>query len=188
MEDCRDEIVGGCPQASDVAAIANSMIRFADTPPIRRPSRAFPLWTEIEAKYTTWGTECAFRSTGARSAECDDGGAPASGFRRRVPKLGHKRSAGKHGADGFALRSDAAPVDDPQGAVAHPVRFDEVFFNNGAHVPRRDAVQVEHIGDGNADGLVVFCLHKPQKRKTRPHERDRAGKTTQLPSLRAPDV
>src|SRR5674476_324195 len=164
--------------------------------------------------------------TGAPSAECDDGGAPASGCRRRVPKFGHKGCPGKHGADHFALRSDAAPVDDAQGAVAHPVRFDEVFFYDGAHVPRREGVHVEHIGDGNTDRFVVLCLHKPpcgaailgcrrlssrrldalesasagkiacptpifeeaQKRKTRPHERGRAGKTTQLPLLRAPDV
>src|ERR1035438_389315 len=37
-EDCRDVIVGGCPQASDALAPANSNIRFADTPRIRRSS------------------------------------------------------------------------------------------------------------------------------------------------------
>jgi hypothetical protein len=47
-------------------------------------------------------------------------------------------------------------VDDPQGAVAHPVGFDEVFFYDGAYVPRGDGVQVEHITYGNTDGFVVF--------------------------------
>src|ERR1035438_746051 len=74
------------------------------------------------------------------SAEGDDGGPPAAGFRRRVTKLRHKGCPRKHGADHFALRSDAAPVDDAQGAIPHPVRFDEVFFYNGAHIPGWDGV------------------------------------------------
>src|ERR1035441_7428118 len=58
---------------------------------------------------------------------------------RPLPQPRHEGCRRKHGADHLALRSDPPPVDDPQGAVAHPLRFDEVFFHNGAHVPRRDA-------------------------------------------------
>ena len=93
----------------------------------------------------------------------DDGGAPASGFRRCVVKLRHKRRAREHGADHFALHADAASVDDAQRAKAQAVRFDEVFFHNRAYVAGRNGVQVEHIGDGNADGFVVLVLHKAQK-------------------------
>src|ERR1039457_5375398 len=108
-EDCRDVIVGGCPQASDAAAAANSNIRFADTPRIRRSSELpyyyLKLWRNKQS-----GVLNVF-SIPDPSAERDDGGPPAAGFRRRVTKLRHKGCPRKHGADHFALRSDAAPVD-----------------------------------------------------------------------------
>src|SRR5664280_2093450 len=157
-EDCRDVIVGGCPQASDAAAAANSNIRFADTPRIRRSSELPYYGVKLWRNKQLWALNV--RSIADLSAESDDGGAPAAGFRRCVTKLHHKGCPRKHGADHFALRSDAAPVDDAQGAIAHPVSFDEVFFYNGAHIPGWDGVQVEHIGDGDADGFVVLCLHR----------------------------
>src|ERR1035437_2831319 len=157
-------MVGTWPQPSDATAVANSNIRLADTPRIGSPSGAFLLLPEIQIKQATGALNVRSTPTicsgWGRSVECDDGGAPASGFRRCVAKPGHKGCPGKHGADDFALRSDAAPMDDAQGAVAHPARFDEVFFHDGAYVPGRDGVQVEHIGDRNANGFVVLCPHE----------------------------
>src|ERR1035441_1749948 len=40
-EDCRDEIVGGCPQPTDTATVARSNISFTDIRRIRRTSEAF---------------------------------------------------------------------------------------------------------------------------------------------------
>jgi hypothetical protein len=46
------------------------------------------------------------------------------------------------------------------------VSFDKVFFYNRAHVAGRNTVEVEHIGDGNSYGLVVW--HKPQMKNPAP--------------------
>src|ERR1039457_1571578 len=92
-EDCRDVIVGGCPQASDAAAAANSNIRFADTTRIRRSSElpyyCLKLWRNKQRALNV-------RSVSHPSAESDNGGAPASGFRRCVTKLRHKRYSRQH--------------------------------------------------------------------------------------------
>jgi hypothetical protein len=101
-------------------------------------------------------------------SECHYGGAPTSGLCRRVVELGHQGCPGEHGTDGFALHTDTAPMNDAQGAMAQPVGLNDVFFHNGTHVPRRDAVQVEHVGNGNSDGRVVLWLHKSQNENPAP--------------------
>jgi hypothetical protein len=59
-------------------------------------------------------------------------------------------------------------VNDAQGAIAHPVRFDEVFFYNRADISGRNRVQVEHIRDRNTDGLAIPGLHNTLTKKPGP--------------------
>src|ERR1035438_7268230 len=97
-----------------------------------------------------------------RGAECGNSRAPSTGFRRRVAERRHKTGAGQDRAHDFALHSDAAAVNDADGAEAHLVRLLQVGLDHTLDVARRHAVQVEDIGDGNADrfaGLRKIVRH-----------------------------
>jgi len=89
--------------------------------------------------------------------ECGDGGAPSARFRRRVPVRHHKAGTGQRRTDEFALHSDAAAVNDADGAESHPVRLFQVGLDHPLDVARRHAVQVEDIRDGDPDQFVGIC-------------------------------
>ena len=95
----------------------------------------------------------------SRLTKSNDGCAPSARFERRVAEIDYIRGAGKYGADHFALHTDASSVNDPQSFESKPVRFGEIFLNNGFHVQRRDRVEVEHIRDWNPDRFLV--AHAP---------------------------
>jgi hypothetical protein len=46
-------------------------------------------------------------------------------------------------------------VDDAEGSESETVGFGEVFLDDGLDVARGDGVEVEDVGDGDADWLVV---------------------------------
>ncbi len=107
----------------------------------------------------------AFRLYSARGAkrfreisfqpESGDGGAPASGFERGVGEGFDEGRGGEDGADHFALDADAAAVDDADGAEAVETGLVEELLGDGAGVARGDGVEVEGIGDGEADRFRV---------------------------------
>jgi hypothetical protein len=49
-------------------------------------------------------------------------------------------------------------VNDPQSFETYPASFFQVLFDDGLDIPGRNAVQIEYIGDGNADWLFLL-LH-----------------------------
>ena len=83
-----------------------------------------------------------------------EGRAPASRFRRRILKVRDEARPREDRADDLALDSDAAAVDDAERFEAGVARFDEVFLDYRLHVAGRDGVEIEDVGDGNADRLV----------------------------------
>ena len=60
----------------------------------------------------------------------------------------------QNSASNLALHADSAPVDNPQRAKSHPVRFDEVLFHHGLHVARRHAVQIKDVSDRNPHRFI----------------------------------
>ncbi len=46
-------------------------------------------------------------------------------------------------------------MDDPQGAEAHPMRLLQIVFHHRFHFSRRNGVQIENVGDWNANRLVI---------------------------------
>jgi len=83
---------------------------------------------------------------------------PATSLRRSVAKAFHKRSSGQDRSNYLALHADAPAVDNSQSLKTQPARLFQVFFDDRRNIPRRNAVQVEYIGDGNANRLFLL-LH-----------------------------
>src|SRR5208283_528663 len=113
--------------------------------------------------------------------------APAAGFRRSVPEAGHKIGTGQDGADRFALHADASAVNDAHEAEAAFPRQRQVLFDYRRDVAGRHAVQVEHVGDGNRDGIVSVhntISGSSSNRNAQPGMP--AGR--RITELRAPDV
>ena len=131
-------------------------------------------------------------------AERDKGGSPAAGLGRGVAEGFDEGGAGEDGADHFALDSDAASVNDAEGLETERARLFEIRFDNGFDVAGRDGVEVEDIGDGDADRFVfelfvhsavvslALWTHTPNTRarwrngrpKRRAKRRSRAGSAT----------
>ena len=57
----------------------------------------------------------------------------------------------------LTLNPDPAAVDDPQSLEASAMGFLKIFFDDWLDVSRRDAVEVEHVGDGNPDRIFVHA-------------------------------
>ena len=51
-------------------------------------------------------------------------------------------------------------MDDPQCFEAEPVGLREIFFDNAFDVSRLHCVEIEDIGDGNADGKFKIAHKK----------------------------
>ena len=81
-------------------------------------------------------------------------GAPSARFRRRVAIVQNVRSAGEYFAHDLTLHSDTTAVDNTYGAKSQSSRLLQIGFHHPLHIARRYTVQIEHIADGNADGLV----------------------------------
>ena len=88
------------------------------------------------------------------STQGNDGGAPTPRFGGRVAEGFDENGAGQDRAYHFALHADATAMDNAEGFVTQTVSFPEVFFNNFLDVARRHAVEIEDVGDGQADGFL----------------------------------
>ena len=78
---------------------------------------------------------------------------PASAGASRNPETKGVRA--RTDADHLALHADAASMDNAQELETEAVGFLEVFFDDGLHVARGNAMQIEDVGDGNANGVGV---------------------------------
>jgi len=90
--------------------------------------------------------------------EGDDRRAPSAGLRGRVAEAFHETAAHQNRPHHFALHADAAPVDDAQRFQAEPVGFPQIFLHHLLHVARRHGVEIENIGDGNANRFVFHSV------------------------------
>src|SRR5579872_4543291 len=114
--------------------------------PVRGLSIAFPDWKWHEPchflsayHYDVSGDELERRAGGVRfweswcqrrtdkSAQGDDGGAPAPGFGRRVAEFRYEGRPGQYRAHNFPLHPDPAPVDDAEGFQSQPIGFAQIF-------------------------------------------------------------
>src|SRR6185369_14854845 len=89
---------------------------------------------------------------------------PAARLGRRVAELRDPGVAGQEGADHLPLDADTAAVDDAELAQALLVGRVEPGEDDVLHLPGREAVQVEHVGDRQLDGFsevveVFFFVH-----------------------------
>jgi hypothetical protein len=83
---------------------------------------------------------------------------PAAGLRRSIAITFHKRSSGQDRSNYLTLHTNSPAVNDPQSFETYPASFFQVLFDDGLDIPGRNAVQIEYIGDGNADWLFLL-LH-----------------------------
>src|SRR5580700_7520643 len=94
--------------------------------------------------------------------DSNDGRSPAARLRRSVPETRHKGRPRQHRPHHLALHPDAAAVYDPHGLESHPARLGEIFLDDRLHIPRRNGMQIEHVGNGNPNRLVagkIALLH-----------------------------
>src|SRR5258708_40263062 len=80
---------------------------------------------------------------------------PATRLGRRILERLDKLRLRQNAAHDLPLHPDAAPMYDAQRAKPQPARFLEISFDHRLHVARRYGVEIENIGDGNADRLVA---------------------------------
>src|SRR5207244_10049216 len=83
-----------------------------------------------------------------------DRSAPSAGLSGSIAEIGYVRCAGQDSAHGLALYADAAAVDNPERLESRVARLFEVGFHDLLYVARGDGVEVEDVGDGNADRLI----------------------------------
>src|ERR1039458_9526918 len=151
--------------APAASSMGNSFQRFRlmlMVPPNSRVSILFGL-NHSECKHRLRAPGCWTAENGSRevlyvtagSAQGDDGRAPTSGLGWGVAVIGHELKAAQRGADDFALHTDAAPVNNTEGFEAQAVGLAKVFFDHRLHVARRDGVEVEDVGDGNANRFGI---------------------------------
>src|SRR5690349_16637206 len=77
--------------------------------------------------------------------------APASRFQGRVAERLHERSRPQYLSDDLPLYTDSAPVNDSNRLEPQPMSFIEVLLDNHLHIPRRDRVKIEDVGDRKPD-------------------------------------
>jgi hypothetical protein len=70
---------------------------------------------------------------------------PAACFQGRIPVIEDEFGARQRRPHDLPLHADAAPVNDPQGRQAEPVRFFEIGFDCRFRVARRDGVEIEDV-------------------------------------------
>lgn len=113
----------------------------------------------------------------ADSAQGDDGRAPTAGFGGGVAVIGHELQTGERGANDLALHTDAPAMNNAQGFEAEAVGLAQVFFDNWLHVARRDGMEVEDVGDGNANWFGIGFQSTVLKSKS-PVSRSQPGPKT----------
>src|SRR5437899_9109360 len=99
--------------------------------------------------------DCGAKDGTGLVAQINDSCAPSTRFGGRVAKIGDKIRAQQHLANQLPLDSDAAPVNDAQHTKTEAVRLDQVLFHYGLYVAWRHGVQIEHVGDRNADRILL---------------------------------
>ena len=73
----------------------------------------------------------------------------------RIPERLHPRISPQERAHGLPLHADPLAVDDAQGAQALLIGRVEVVPHEVGDLRRPEAVEVEHVGDGQLDGFVA---------------------------------
>src|SRR5216684_364613 len=122
-----------------------------------------------------------------------DSSAPSAGFDGCVAKTGDEIRARQHLANELPLHADPAPVNDAQCAKTETARLDEVLLHYGLYVARRHRMQIEHVGDRNAD-RVLIGVHGLETKKPGPttgtgpkdYRRDLPAFTASAPDVRRP--
>ena len=97
----------------------------------------------------------SFSGLWRKSAEGYDGGAPSTGFGGRIAEIRHKSGPREYGAHYFALRADAAAVNNAKGFQAGRVGLEQIFLDDCFDIAGRRAVQIENAGDGNPDWFGI---------------------------------
>ncbi len=70
------------------------------------------------------------------------------------------RIARQDTANGFPLHADAAPVNNAQRVKSEQLHLLQPRFHHPADIAWRNGVQIENIGNGDANGLVVHAFEQ----------------------------
>jgi len=89
-----------------------------------------------------------------RAPQVDDRGAPATCLAGRVLEVGNEFGSGEDGADHLPLDADSAAMDNAEGSKSETVGFGQILLNDCLHIAGWYGMQVEDVGDWDADGLV----------------------------------
>jgi hypothetical protein len=79
-------------------------------------------------------------------------------LRRRIVITRHEPGTIQNFTHYFTLHPDAFAVNDPHEPESLGARFLEIFFADNFHLFRRDGVQIDHIANLEADGLIEWVL------------------------------
>ena len=79
---------------------------------------------------------------------------PPASRRRITIRLDELRLL-QHAAYDLPLHTDPPPVNNTQRSESQLVRLFQISLHDALHIPRRNAVQIENIRDGNAYRLVA---------------------------------
>jgi hypothetical protein len=92
--------------------------------------------------------------------------APPTSFGRRIAESRDKRGATQHTPDSFALHADTAPMNNTECPETEALRFRKILFDDSFHIAGREGVEVENIGNGKPNGIVlVHEYNRPRRKK-----------------------
>src|SRR5215831_8112092 len=106
-----------------------------------------------------------------RRRESDYCRTPTAGFGWRIGKVQNIGSTAQDGTDSFALKPDAASMDDPQRGEARLAGRLKICFDSQFHVARRNSMQVENIRDWNTYCVRIVHARCSQKGERCVHPR-----------------
>jgi len=89
------------------------------------------------------------------ATQVHDGRSPTARFRRRIAKRFYEICLLKYAPNNLALHPNPPPVNNPQCAESHPVRFFQISFHYAPDIARRKGMEIENVGDGNANRLIA---------------------------------
>lgn len=87
----------------------------------------------------------------------DNRRAPTTRFEWSVGEGFDEGRSRQHRAHGFALYADPPAVNDAEKPELQPPGLLQILLHHCFYVARRNGVQIQNIGDWNADGLVVHA-------------------------------
>ena len=133
-------------------------------------------------------SNCRIAGVGICRSEGDERRPPAPGVTRCVAEREDPRVPGQQGAYALALHADAAAVNQAQFDAPLRHRFVEPSGDDLGHVARREAVQIEHVGEleGELAPLVEIAVvvHWNNFRNTMYTTKPSSGPSTGTPTSR----